>query len=222
MWDCRFAKINRGGNVLGVEISRGVGYYFFEDRNGDCLWLDDELEEETIGDIVEFYINDFLGASWNVGRGFGMAASICGFLLWIWSLIFACTAHPKPFRYLLAFLLLLMTIFQGLAFLPLNSSFCNTWNCKFSRGAGLSVGALICFFLSIIPCFLMKDFPGDRGDEREPASMTTSVAVATGKIYEPRNEEEAATSAADAEQGESTGVENKDDAGVPVEKVVIE
>jgi hypothetical protein len=195
LYDCCFVEIS-GGDIfegtLPVEASRCLGYFFFEVQTGQCYWLDgnDDLEQK----IHKVYMNDYLGSEWRLGRIFGMTAVGGSCLLWIWTLFLACAAHKKPFRYLLGLLLLSMTAFQGLTFLPLNSGFCDTWNCKFDRSAWFSIGAAVCFFLSALPCFCMKDYPGDLLD-KEPTSLVAVTAALTD----------------DEEQAEPSGAANGDD-----------
>jgi hypothetical protein len=62
-----------------------------------------------------------------------------------------------------------LTTLQGLTFLVFRTDLCEEKGCTFSRGAGLSVAAIVAFFLAGI-CFLFaSDYPGDRpikrGDE---------------------------------------------------------
>jgi hypothetical protein len=51
---------------------RGIGFYFFEDQDGDCYFYDDDVDADTAENIFDDYF-DFLGSSWVAGRVLGVS-----------------------------------------------------------------------------------------------------------------------------------------------------
>jgi hypothetical protein len=170
---------------LPTESRRGLGFYFWELRNGKCSWdLDDDLTDELMEDY-----KDFLGGDWRVPRGMGTTALIFSWVIWIWIIVFCCLAHLRPVRYVVAALclrpvryvvtalcLLILVVFQGVTFAVVTSDLCDDADCKMGLGARYSIAAVFCFFFSGHLFLVTRNHPGD-------ANAVTAVAapVATGK-----------------------------------------
>lgn len=129
----------------------------------------------------------------------------------------------KPFRYFVAAILsVVLVICQGITFSVLNTDWCSANNCEFSRSAGFSVGALLCFFFGGVSLFLTKDYPGVDDnvqplvyteatkeevvqDEEQPAEADVEEeADATKELREDEPIEEAGVEEAEATVEEAT------------------
>jgi hypothetical protein len=186
MVDCRFVNATTHGNFpwrlsesletyLPTDIRLGLGFYFWELRNGECSW---DLEDDLTDDLMEDYQN-FLGGDWRAPRGMGMTALVLSCIIWIWILVFSCVAHLRPVRYVVAALcLLVLAVFQAVTFAVVTSDFCDDADCQMSRGARFSTGAMVCFFCSGLLFLVTRDHPGYANTA---VTVTPVAPVATGK-----------------------------------------
>ena len=202
--DCKFLKANISGvdeddhlaTLLPNGGSRGLGFFTFEGNDGDCYFYNNE-EDYPFGvdreDVFESYM-DFLGSHWMAARVLGCIAAALGWILWFYALSYICSAQIRLIRYLTgAFCCVALATFQGITFIAFNSRVCDGKSCDFSRGAGLSVGALLCFFFGGIPFFLTKDYdPGERQMPAvaQPAVSKPAVAYPVQQEYPPQDQEE--------------------------------
>lgn len=221
--DCRFALIDGGFTPSGVpeqfqDLRRGVGFFTFEGFDGTCYFYNDNgdfLDENVIVEIYNQYM-DFLTSSWGASRAFACIATILAWLTWFYMLSFSCSAQMKPFRYFVsAILSVVLVICQGIAFSVLNTDWCSANNCEFSRSAGFSVGALLCFFFGGVSFFLTTDYPGVV-DDVQP------VAYAEATKEEVQDEEQPAEAAVEEEEEDVTKEVGEEDPTEEAEATVEE
>uniref|UniRef100_A0A7S4AM29 Uncharacterized protein n=1 Tax=Pseudo-nitzschia australis TaxID=44445 RepID=A0A7S4AM29_9STRA len=101
------------------------------------------------------------------------------------SLSFCCSSQVKCCRYLNGILLtIILSTCQVCTFAVFGSSFCDRNGCSFSRGSGISIGAIVCYILAGIGFFLSRDYPGEGAkpvpgddDDDEAAQNVTSDEV---------------------------------------------
>jgi len=220
LMDCQFATIDNNaffsnpwgypGSALGAK--QGVGFYTFEGIDGTCYYYTMHRSDELITDdgvanaIFANYI-DFLGNSWTTARVFGILAACVGWLTWLYMLSYSCSSQYKPVRYVVVVVLsVVLVVFQGITFAVLGTDWCSLYNCEFSRSAGFSIGALLCFFFGGISFAFTKDYPG-ADPAQEPVAYTAAIkevqpteAVAVDKEQESTKQvDEEAPAEQDAE-----------------------
>jgi len=180
---------------------RGLGLFFFEEHaTGECAW--DVYRDE---DSFEAYW-DFVGYSdWEDASAAALAAASLAFCAFVWSLLFSCIAHPKIVRYsFAAFVLVVITILQGVPLLLLRSDFCSDHDCSLGRSANYGIAAIVLFFVA---GFLML-FTNNYQLYDESAEQTYPQA----HQYPSASKDDNATHV----------VEHNDDAEAPVERSVDE
>jgi len=214
--DCRFVKAFISGvddEFLGAQLPngerRGLGFYTFEGNDGGCYLYKDEDDfpsDVDNEDALRSYI-DFLGSDWEAARILGSVAAGSSWFLWYYIMSYICSAQIRAVRYATgAIYCLVLVIFQGITFIVLNSGFCDRYSCDFGRSAGLSVGALLCFFFGGICFFASKDYPGKKETSavEQPAAQPV-VAYAVEQEYLPQEVDEEETNQTNIESGVQEG-----------------
>jgi len=198
-----FRNTNPDADDMDEGKKRGLGLFFFEDAAGECTW--DRYHNETTFDAYW----DYVGRSdWEDASGAAVSATTLGFCAFVWSLIFACVAHPKIIRFsFAAFVLVVLTILQGVPFLLLRSDFCNEHDCSLGRSANYSIAAVVLFFLAGFLMFFTKDHPG-----RDQSSIPTYPPT----ILASTSKDENATHADEHNEDEEAPVVRSTIARVPV------
>jgi len=136
----------------------GVGFYTFEQIDDTCYFYTDNTQ---VNDAIVRNYMDLLGNDWNTARSVGVTTVAFSFVVWLYMLSYSCSAQFKGIRYATGVVLcVVLVILQGLTFTVLGSSWCRDNYCEFSRAAGLSVGALLCFFFAGVCFFFTSDYPG--------------------------------------------------------------
>jgi hypothetical protein len=81
---------------------------------------------------------------------------------------FCCSAQIKCCRYLNGFCLsVVLVTLQACTFIAYKSDFCDKYNCSFSRTAGYSIGAIVCYLIAGTAFFLSSDYPGTLYDDED-------------------------------------------------------
>jgi hypothetical protein len=151
-----------------------------------CYWYDFGFNPEN---QVQIYIN-LLGEDWEIARVLGGISTTLSFYFLCYSTSYICSAQVRGVRYFNSFLLsVVLVTCQGLTFLVFTSELCQDYGCTFSRSAGFSIAAMICFLLAGI-CFLFThDYPGNRfveevvvGTPAAAAAAAAATVVATKDI----------------------------------------
>eukprot|EP00542_Grammatophora_oceanica_P010235 CAMPEP_0194026994 /NCGR_PEP_ID=MMETSP0009_2-20130614/1232_1 /TAXON_ID=210454 /ORGANISM="Grammatophora oceanica, Strain CCMP 410" /LENGTH=315 /DNA_ID=CAMNT_0038665915 /DNA_START=55 /DNA_END=1002 /DNA_ORIENTATION=- len=255
--DCSFVTIPGGyvpevdpdnlpNNLIGEdsELRRGIGMFTFEDVDGRCYWYtydyynDDDWWSNNNDEIAEDYILNFLGSSWASSQVTASIPAGLGWFLFVYLLSYCCSTQIRPFRYGTGvFLCIFFTVMQGLSFIVFGTTWCSTKECDFSRSAGFSIGALLCYFIAGLTFFVMKDYPGADAvqaiagvkqvddDDEEAAAEAVVVEDDKDADEEPKEEqapspEEAGEEAADATDeapADSTNVKKSNIEGENVE-----
>ena len=182
--DCQFASsdtpvyLPSGHNFStvpsNVNAFNQFGLVFFAKPNGNCYWYN----EGTNGrQQIQWYYKNF-SPDWDVARGFGGVAAICGFIMVLYALSLTCSVHIKGARYFAAFFLCIpLPCFQALTFLAFSTSLCDDLGCKFDRSAAFCVVAAAMYFIGGL-CFLfMSDYPGEKLYAMEQAKMGSVVML---------------------------------------------
>jgi len=204
--DWLFRNDNATIDTSGYALT-GAGMITFE-VNDKCYWYNRNYFPSlgggpsvyvSTGDQIERYM-ELTGSDFHVGRIFAGIAVVAGFLLYLYSTAFCCSTQIKAARYMMTFLLsVVLTIFQGMSFLVLNTQFCRDYSCNFGRSAGFAVGALLCYFFAGLSFALTTDYPGGAGrgagksaSEGQEGGEAVVVAGAAGAVDEKGGDEEAA------------------------------
>jgi hypothetical protein len=146
--------------------TRGLGFFVWEGIDGECT-THHSMNSENMhngnmygtGNMYNRY-HDFLGSDWNAPRVMATLSTILAFFLMIWLFIFSCVAQPKTIRYGLSVVfIVLMTIFQSIPFMILNSDFCNDNNCSMGRSAKFAAGATSLYALVGVALLFTQTFP---------------------------------------------------------------
>jgi hypothetical protein len=66
---------------------------------------------------------------------------------------------------------------QACTFIAYKSDFCDKYNCSFSRTAGFSIGAIVCYLISGTAFFLSSDYPGTLYDDEDYAGQNVTNPV---------------------------------------------
>lgn len=210
--DCRFAMIDEGYVLKELYNAttgsrRGVGFLTFEQLDGSCYYYHEyNLDQEQ---VVRDYA-DFLGNDWNLGRIVACMTPVISLFTWLYMWSFTCTAQVLAIRYTIgAILMVVLVTLQGLTFTALTSGWCDDNNCDLSRSSGLSIGAILCFFIAGLCFFCSFNYPGE---EDLPVFMATK-----SEILEPDEEapEEEAVLEEDQEEEESVKSEEEEE---PIEE----
>ena len=142
------------------DTERGLGFFFWEDVDGECAW-----DREHTEDSFEAYW-DFVGRSdWESAASAAFSACVLSFCFFVWLLTFSCLAQPKIVRYSCAGLLIvLLTVLQSVPFRLLNSSeFCDEHDCSLGRSAHYSIAAVVLYFVAGVLLLFTRDYPGPGG-----------------------------------------------------------
>lgn len=179
--DCSFAKIDKyrfnfiGGVDEIAEVGIGVGFLTFQTQYGQCYLYNDTSQ------ISEWILQKYwtiLGQEWATGF---IIASFCVAFAWYifwYSVSFCCSSQVKFCRYLNGFFLaVVLVVLQGCTFLVFGSTFCKENNCVFSRTAGYSIAAMVCYMIAGIGFFLSSDYPGPRRPQGEEIQDATNNVV---------------------------------------------
>lgn len=159
--DCNFVTVNPGIDVSGRPdgnvLVKALGLVSFEHPDGTCYWYNDggDIEEQ----ILAYF--DWLGEDWEMARLMGCVGAAGGVIFFLLSIMLCCSSHFLGIRFFLACLLGVgLPLFQSLTFLAFMSDVCQDRECGFSRSAGWSVGAAVCFMGSGLCYSFMSDYPG--------------------------------------------------------------
>jgi len=183
--DCQFVTVPAGSvdgelsriygsTVRADDTKRGLGFFFFEDTNGECTW-DRHHHDDTLD---EYW--DYLGHSdWEDAARAAVAATWISFLFFIWVMVFSCAAQPKILRYLgAALLIILLTVLQSVPFMVVDSDFCNKHDCSLGRSAGYAIAAVVLFFVAGVLLFFTRDYPGRDRVEPQPLVLAPAPVLA--------------------------------------------
>lgn len=167
--DCAFAEISVAADLIpGVELrAQRVGFITFEGLNGQCYWYNQFTDIISGEDQLTAYWN-ILGVEWQrVGVVGYVAAAFSWYFFW-YTTSFCCSSQIRCCRFFNGFTMsVLITVLQGCTFLAFRTDFCDDFGCSFSRSAGWSVGAILCYFFAGLSFFAMSDYPGDRFQGRD-------------------------------------------------------
>ena len=142
-------------------VATRLGFFMYENSETQYCYYWSDNSFASIQDQIDFYINNVLGPDWFQPLNLAWAATSVSFLFFLYVTSYCCSAQIRPFRYMTGvFIGIVITVFQGLAFLVYDSQWCETYQCSFGRSAGFAVGAATCFFLSGIMWCMTKDYPG--------------------------------------------------------------
>jgi hypothetical protein len=185
-------------------IRRGVGFFFWElHDSGKCSWelFDTALPESVLEEIWKWYFDEVLDSQWDVARILAGIAWFLAFVTW-WIILFAtCMSYARPFRYVIAFILIVaVTTLQCCSYIVFRSDICSdniAGGCEMGRGAWYSFGAVLSYFIAAC-CFIsMKDYPGvdnvnnnnnKNDDEENDQPPTVVVASAADTENNPRED----------------------------------
>lgn len=203
------------GGTDNEGTKRGLGLFFFEDAAGACTWEDRDFDERTF----DAYWDHVGRSDWEDASEAAVAVTVLGFCALVWSLLFACLAHPRIVRFIFAaVVLVVLTILQGVSFLLLRSDFCNAHDCSLGRSGHYGIAAVFFYFFAGLALLFTKDHP--RGGARSPEPIQTytqtyppgdAAAAAAGKdgenathaVEEHNTDEEEAS--APVEESSSSG-----------------
>jgi len=178
-------------NGLQIE-AKGMGFILFEKTDGHCYWYDQvgDTSDNNVGDsdYTENQLQTYwtiLGDIWELTMYFTCFFAVFAWYLFLYSLSFCCSSQVKCCRYLNGILLtIILSTCQVCTFAVFGSSFCDRNGCSFSRGSGISIGAIVCYILAGIGFFLSRDYPGEGAkpvpgddDDDEAAQNVTSDEV---------------------------------------------
>lgn len=195
-----FLSFNGSETASEPQHRRGLGFFNHQDANGLCRYeqmgkdYQYILNETDAGAVLIDYTVDYvdwLGPDWEVPRDLGLAAASLSFLLWIWLLFFTCISHPRPLRYILSTLIILVAMsLQFGTFSILGSEFCEERNCEISRTSKLSIAAGFLFLVSGLLLCCTKNYPGTveanktpRCEQDEETYVEEAMAVEQGRPY---------------------------------------
>jgi hypothetical protein len=215
--DCSFATIQEGldppdDSVIDALITR-IGLITFERPDGTCYWYEDGQYPE---DQIQYYFN-LLGSDWQMGRIFAAMSACGGWLYFFYTITLCCSAQVRAVRYFNCFILsIVITLFQCLTFLVLESEFCQDQLCKFDRSAGFCIGASACYFIAGLLFLFMSDFPGKYAADQANAGADEEMGVVAVKTEPGPVEEEEVEIPAAKEEEVAT-----EDTEAPVEEEVV-
>jgi hypothetical protein len=130
----------------------GVGFFTFQQANGNCYYGPSYNKE-----LAHWYF-DYLGSDWRAARVMGTIVFVAGWPIWFWTLAFACIAHIRSVRYVLAgTLVLVLSVLQLLTVLIVRSDFCERQSCELGRSGFFSVASGLCLIISGLAFFFSKD-----------------------------------------------------------------
>eukprot|EP00751_Fragilariopsis_kerguelensis_P027478 CAMPEP_0170880632 /NCGR_PEP_ID=MMETSP0734-20130129/32550_1 /TAXON_ID=186038 /ORGANISM="Fragilariopsis kerguelensis, Strain L26-C5" /LENGTH=386 /DNA_ID=CAMNT_0011264191 /DNA_START=422 /DNA_END=1582 /DNA_ORIENTATION=+ len=178
--DCSFATTDLIAFDLSIEQdgsflkeSRGVGFVTFQLNDGHCYFYD----EGNGSNFLQIYWN-ILGDDWVIGMVLTMFCAIFAWYFFLYSLSFCCSSQVKCCRYTNGFCLAFgLVVVQACTFLVYGSQFCQQHNCTFSRSAGYSIGAIVCYLIAGVAFFFSKDYPGDNHNQFEEVQDVTNKGM---------------------------------------------
>jgi len=189
MIDCSFATTDQYTfnfkNGLNIE-SQGVGFIYFEKSDGHCYWYNDTGRDYTENQLQVYW--NILGDTWAIATILTWFCAAFSWYFFLYSISFCCSSQIKCCRYLNGFVLsVVLSICQACTFIVYGSEFCNDNGCSFSRGSGVSIGAILCYMIAGMGFFLSSDYPGNDGmnggdgddgdEEKHPQGVTNNAVV---------------------------------------------
>jgi hypothetical protein len=145
--------------TMAEATTRGVGLYGWERQDGEeCVFSEqDWYSQEGSYKKVNEGFERATGRYWRIARGFAVASTALGWLLFFWVVIFSCVEFPRLHRNLLGLLLIvvLSTLqLQTLIMTLVLSDFCSEHRCQsgdiqmHNAASGLAVVSGILLILS--------------------------------------------------------------------------
>uniref|UniRef100_A0A7S4AL30 Transmembrane protein n=1 Tax=Pseudo-nitzschia australis TaxID=44445 RepID=A0A7S4AL30_9STRA len=180
---CKVQPISKDACMCGCAYLNGMGTMWTAQL---FIFLGGLLSLATIANCSFVTVDDPI--SFDFKNGLQIEAKGMGFILFEktdGSLSFCCSSQVKCCRYLNGILLtIILSTCQVCTFAVFGSSFCDRNGCSFSRGSGISIGAIVCYILAGIGFFLSRDYPGEGAkpvpgddDDDEAAQNVTSDEV---------------------------------------------
>ena len=200
---------------------RGVGFFFWELHDSEkCSWelFDTNIPDRILEEIWEYYFDNVLDSQWDIARALASIAWFLSFVTWCIILALTCASVARPFRYVVAaVLVLIVTVFQACSYIVFRSRLCESGgSCEMSRGAWYSFGAIMCFALSTFCFIAMTDYPGAAPVQEKEPPLVVDAAEAEEQDVENQEGEEAAAEVVNVNEGEAdegeAGQENPEDA----------
>lgn len=115
----------------------------------------------------EIYLLD---GKWKGARAMAVLANFCGGVTMIITICLSCVSIPKMFLQSTGLLSLCAGFFQCLTFIYFASDACNTFNCQFSSGAGVALGASILYLINACIIFRIPMYEGSDEEVFTPAN----------------------------------------------------
>lgn len=174
--DCSLVTVDPGISVTeksvgDLTVDRIGLLTFARPGMSTCYWYEDGNDPES---QLQKYFN-YLGDDWYFLRIYAAVGASGGAFFFLYTLSMCCSSHVKALRAVIAFMLCVaLALFQCLIFLVFTTDLCSEHECTFSRSAGWSVGAALCYFVSGVCYLLMSDYPGQKTAKEIPGSFPSS------------------------------------------------
>ena len=148
---CYFAAVNLQA-ATDLDLTEAFGIWSrFSPYEDYCVEY--TAQEETI----------LLDGKWRGARAMAVLANVCGGVTLIIAICLSCVSIPKMFLNATALLSVCAGFFQCLTFIFFASDACETYNCQFSHGAGVAIGAVILYMLNT--CIILRIPMYEGGDD---------------------------------------------------------
>ena len=162
----------------------------------DVTFLYSIVKEETKKSIVHSSILYYINPVVVVVVVVVVSSSVCGIFSTHSSLSFCCSSQVKCCRYTNGFCLAFgLVVVQACTFLVYGSKFCQEHNCTFSRSAGYSIGAIVCYLIAGVAFFVSKDYPGENNinhhNDENVQDVTKGIVYHDDPELNPTDMEEA-------------------------------
>ena len=174
--DCSLVAVDPGISVTersvgDLTVDRIGLLTFARPGMSTCYWYEDGNDPES--QLQEYF--NYLGDDWYFLRIYAAVGASGGAFFFLYTLSMCCSSHVKALRAVVAFMLCVaLALFQCLIFLVFTTDLCSEHACTFSRSAGWSVGAALCYFVSGVCYLLMSDYPGQKTAKEIPGSFPSS------------------------------------------------
>eukprot|EP00537_Pseudo-nitzschia_pungens_P012608 CAMPEP_0172388126 /NCGR_PEP_ID=MMETSP1061-20121228/5284_1 /TAXON_ID=37318 /ORGANISM="Pseudo-nitzschia pungens, Strain cf. pungens" /LENGTH=315 /DNA_ID=CAMNT_0013117941 /DNA_START=36 /DNA_END=980 /DNA_ORIENTATION=+ len=183
--DCSFAELGKRmffpedmDEDLPLEVTQTqyVGFLTWKKLDGSCYWYTSGSNWED--QLATFH--EMLGYDWEKSFYTAAISATLSVVFFCYVLSFTCSSQVRGVRYFNAvFLCVIITTLQGITFVTFSSSLCDEYGCTFSRSAGFSAAAMLCFFSSGLFFFGTTNYRGPKWNGERPALVPMkSVQVA--------------------------------------------
>jgi len=121
----------------------------------------------------------FVDEKWREARAMSLLANVCGGITVIIAICLSCVSIPQMFLKQTAGLSFFAGLFQCLTFIYFASDACDEFDCRFSQGAGVAVGATVMYMFNT---FILLKIPPYEGHEEQFTPATNAQDPPPGSV----------------------------------------